>query len=63
MLSLADVAGRDVTIRDIDPGRLGWYTGSSVWSADPEIGKYHEFINQISIFQQKYQKISSDHMT
>ena len=50
------VDGRDVTIRDInmkDQGWFGWYMGSNVWSAGPEIEKYHEFNNQISLFQQK----------
>ena len=55
-LNFASVAGRDVTIQDInikDEGRFGWYMGSNVWSAGTDIEKYHEFNNQISPFQQK----------
>ena len=44
-------------------GQLGWSMGSNVWSAGPEIEKYHEFNNQISLFQQKDQKISGGHVT
>ena len=65
-LNFASVAGRDVTIQDInikDEGRFGWYMGRNVWSAGPEIEKYHEFNNQISLFQQKDQKILGGHMT
>ena len=56
MLNFAGVAGCDVTNWDInmkDQGRFGWYMGSNVWSAGPEIEKYHEFKYQISLFQQK----------
>ena len=69
MLNFGDVT-RPKWIPGIHLGRLGWSMGSNVWSAGPEIEKYHEIfcnilliLHQISPFQQKDQKISIGHVT